>query len=67
MTQTHPDLDKRPRRGADNVEEMVAQDSAGGQPDLYGMLGHRATALLPLSPPSTAGGAADRTITADHP
>ena len=44
MTQTHPDLDKRPRREADNVEEMVAQDSAGGQPDLYGILGYRGTA-----------------------
>ena len=49
MTQTYPDLDKRPRRGADNVEEMVAQDSAGGQPDLYGMLGYRATAYPSLT------------------
>ena len=41
MTQTRPDLDKRPRRGSDNEEEMAAEDSAGGQPDLYGMLGYR--------------------------
>lgn len=44
MTQTRPDLDKRPRRGSDNEEEMAAEDSAGGQPDLYGMLGYRGTA-----------------------
>ena len=41
MTQTRPDLDKRPRRGSDNEEAMAAEDSAGGQPDLYGMLGYR--------------------------
>ena len=40
MTQARPDLDKRPRRGSDNEEEMAPEESAGGQPDLYGMLGY---------------------------
>ena len=44
MTQTRPDLDKRLRRGSDNEDEIAAEDSAGGQPDLYGMLGYRRTA-----------------------
>ena len=41
MTQTRPDLDKRPRSGPDNEEEKAVEGSAGGQPDLYGMLGYR--------------------------
>ena len=44
MTQTRPDLDKRPRRGSVNQEEMAAEDIADGQLDLYGMLGYRGTA-----------------------
>ena len=49
MTQTRPDLDKRPRRGSDNEEEMAPEESAGGQPDLYGMLGCRGTAYTSVT------------------
>jgi len=41
MTQTRPDLDKRPRRGIDTEAEPPAEEEAAGQPDLYAMLGYK--------------------------
>ena len=44
MTHTHSNLNRRPRRECDNEQEMAAEDNAGDQPDIYGMLGYRRTA-----------------------
>ena len=41
MTQTRPDLDKRPRRGIGDEEELPVEEAAAEQSDVYGMLGYR--------------------------
>ena len=41
MTQTRPDLDKRPRSGIGDEEDLPVEEAAAEQPDLYGMLGYR--------------------------
>ncbi|MGC6454346.1 MAG: hypothetical protein ACON31_10590 [Candidatus Puniceispirillaceae bacterium] len=49
MTNTRPDLDKRPRRGHEADEDTPADEASGGQADLYGMLGYRREAQSSLT------------------
>ena len=41
MTQTRPELDKRPRRVIGDEKELPGEEATAEQPDLFGMLGYR--------------------------